>query len=244
MSVANTTDDCSRRELNDHALEPMAANSIEKTAPAVSDNPQPSTSKQALDKNDGERAKDDELAFAHGVNPASSIRVQVELSLSMDFSHVIVYLSAYQLSDGNVAAIKGVFKVFAFEELAVDYPLTDFELEKGMYKNRWRTTVKPVSVKCKDNKYVEASLFCRIRRGAQMELVLAIAGRLTRQLDVYKDHIRDGIAEEWCAQEHWRIFPRFPGQMHKIKPIGDGRPDLREIMRDLLPEGFDTEWPM
>ncbi len=164
--------------------------------------------------------------------------------ISWDFAHVIVYLPRYDLEDGTITSVKGIFKVFAMDEIQIEFPLTDFELERGMYKNKWRTTVKPVSVKYKDGVYLEASLFARVRVNAQMELVLAIAGRLTRQLEVYKDHIRDGIAQEWCAQEHWRMFPRFPGQIYPIKRIGDGRPDLREILRDLLPEGFDTEWPI
>ncbi len=254
VSVGVTKDNCSSESPSKQSQEAMDVTMAKvEEAANESKEPKPGTSKSVTFANDSAKAiagatqdqsADDKVAIACGAKPASSITVQLEKPLSWDFSHVIVYLPAIELSDGSMTTMKGVFKVYTFGDLALEFPLTDFEMERGMYKNRWRTLVKPVNVLCKAKKYVEASLFCRVRVGAQMELVFAIAGRLTRQLDVYKDHIRDGIAQEWCAQEQWRIFPRFPGMQHEIKRIGDGRPDMRKIMKELLPEGFDNEWPM
>ncbi len=236
QSDAKETEDMSRAKGNDH-----------------SQDPKPSTSKgdsnanevnAAIEKERQQQQKDDEMAMAKGAKPASCVNVNVARPMSFDFSHVIVYMAPTKLRDGSMSISKGIFKVFDFADLALEHPLTDFEMEKGMYTNAWGTRVKPVRVKFADDTYVEASLFCRIRIAAQMELVIAMAGRLTRQLEVYKDDLRDGIAQEWCAQEQWRIFPRFPAMMHEIKRIGDGRPDLREILKELLPDGFDNEWPL
>ena len=163
---------------------------------------------------------------------------------STTFSHVIVYYPRYNLTDGTYTSFKGCFKVFPLEDLALSYPINDFYLEKDMYQNSFGTLVKPIGVKHRRNMYLEAYLFARIRVNAQMVLVNAIASRLNRQLEIYQDNLRDGIGQEWCAQEQWRIFPRFAGMIHPVNTVDGSVETLREIMADLLPRGYDDDWKM
>ncbi len=164
---------------------------------------------------------------------------------SKTFSHVIVYTPRYKMPDGSYNSFKSRFELISFDNIAIGYPLTDYELEKGVRKNEFGTPVKPIGVRYRDTKdYLIAYLFARVRVGAQMVLVHAISSRLNRQLELYKDDLRDPIAQEWCAQEMWRIFPRFKGTIHAVDTCEGSVDTLREIMADMLPQGYDADWKM
>ena len=83
------------------------------------------------------------------------------------------------------------------------------------------------------------------------ERVDEILGQLNAHIDLFKDELREDIAQEWCAQENWRRYPYKPGPFNDPKisiygvlydanPILDG---LDEVMDYLLPKGYDDETP-
>ena len=182
---------------------------------------------------------------AYLVNAVNTLRSSpARAILGEEFSHVIAYCPKIDFSDGSSTGVLGHYKLCGVQEINATYPLTDWDMELDMYKNRWRTWVKPIQVLVAGDKYEDASLFCRIRAGAPMDIVKEIPCKLNRHLDMYRDHVRNGIAEEWNAQEQWRIFPRQPGTVYKIVKMPNGSLDLRDIMKELLPEGYDTDWEM
>ncbi len=173
--------------------------------------------------------------------------------LGKEFSCVIVYLDGDTMTELRRRSHLGQFCTYSLDYLSPGTKLTDWDLENGQYLNRVRTPVKPLSVRFDGVRYVQAAHFARVRGMANPAAVSKIVHKLNTQLDIYKDHIRDGIAHEWCYQELWRVYPRFSEDC--LKPLEireDGTVDvyhippfnLRQIMKELLPNGYDDEWVM
>ncbi len=196
-------------------------------------------------------------------NAVESNRPDVLLSLpyceglekfqDVEFGKVIVYLDDDLLSDLLEKHSLGKFGVYETSYLLPGTGLTDWDIGQGQYKNRWRTYVKPVVVRYDGIVYKEVPLFCRVRGMANPYVVRKIIRRLNSMLDKYKNHVRNGIAVEWCSQELWRIYPRFEKDCVKtvFAKDDDGSTkksyqipefSLAPIMKDLLPEGYDDEW--
>ncbi len=182
----------------------------------------------------------------------ASRQVQYDKEKSDEFRAVIVYFDKDQETDYSGKQSLGRFHTFDIDYITPPVKMTDWDVEHGQYLNRVRTPVKPVRLILTPTKTVEAPLFSRVRGFANRVAVRQIIQKLNHQLNIYKDHVRDGIAEEWCAQELWRIYPRFPEQC--LRPVGfdkDGKPtgyytppfDLKATMKELLPDGYDDEWP-
>ncbi len=177
------------------------------------------------------------------LNAMKKSSVSLGTSASGSFNYVIVYLRRHELSDGTDTGFKGMFRYFSMSDIIVDKPLNDFTLDEEMFVNRHGTTVRPVSVKVK-GVYLRASLFARVRVGAQIVWVRAIIRSLNHQLEKYDDDKRNAIAMEWCAQEHYRIFPAKPWKMYPEQFAPENKEILRQVMKELLPKGFDDEYPM
>ncbi len=171
------------------------------------------------------------------------ITVSMSTNGEKQFSHVVVYLTPDDSPNGSPGKAKGEYKLFSMDDVSLGAKLTDWNLESDTYKNRWRTWVKPVKVRV-DGNFVEASLFLRIRPQSPMPVVREVIRTLNMHLNMYKDHVREGIAEEWNAQEQWRIFPARPDLPVVINFTKDDRPDVRNLMKELLPQGYDNDWSM
>ncbi len=163
---------------------------------------------------------------------------------SGNFDRVIVYLRRHDFDDGTYTNFKGMFRVFGMKDVVVDKPLNNFKLHEEMFENRQGTSVRPVHVRVRENTFLKAYLFARIRIKAQKVWCDAIVLKLNRHIEKYRDDMRDAIALEWCAQEHYRIFPSKSGTMYPEKFDRDNKDILRGIMKDLLPKGYDSDWPM
>ncbi len=159
------------------------------------------------------------------------------------FSHVIVFVPSTDLADGTCTSQRGKYKLYAIDIVTENSRLTDWTLEFGTYKNCWRTIVKPVYVR-EHGQEIETSLFARIRKYAPMPVVREIVHELNRHLDRYRDHLRRGIAEEWNAQEMWRIFPADETKPVVITFNANDRINVKPFMKELLPQGYDADWEM
>ncbi len=191
--------------------------------------------------------------IAQCVKDSLPLLTNLEKYLDKEFSHVIVYLDDDAMSLLRNKRVLGQFCIYEAEYLSPGTGLTDWDVAQNQHLNRVRTPVKTLCVRFNGTEYCEAALFCRIRGTANPLAVRKIVFRLNKQLNVYKDHVRNGIAEEWCAQEQWRIYPRFLKDC--LKPLEFGSHgkvtlydipefDIPRIMKELLPEGYDDEWPM
>ncbi len=171
---------------------------------------------------------------------------------NVEYGKVIVYLSDDLLTDLLEQETLGKFGVYETSYLLPGTGLSDWDIGRGQYRNRVRTLVKPVTVRYDGTLYKEVPLFCRVRGMANPLVVKNILTELNDSLDKYKDHVRNGIAEEWCSQELWRIYPRF--EKDCVKPVMveiDGELvenydipsfDMNAIMKELLPHGWDDPW--
>ncbi len=159
------------------------------------------------------------------------------------FSHLIVFLPSYELKNGRKTSPLGEYKLISMATVMIGSRLTDWSMEMRTYRNRWRTVVKPVEIR-EQGEVLEASLFCRIRKMAPMPVAREIVVTLNHHLDRYRDHIRRGIAEEWNAQEQWRVYPSHANMSITIQFTREGRPDVRQVMKDLIPQGYDPDWEM
>ncbi len=165
-------------------------------------------------------------------------------SSSGNFDQVIVYLRRHDFEDGVYTTYKGMFRLVPLKDVILDRPINDFTLDGELYLSRKGVSIRPVSVKVRDNTYLKAALFARIRIDAQIVWVKAIVRKLNQQLELYKDDLRDSIAQEWCSQEHWRIFPAKRGTQYPVHYQDENLTTLQDIMKDLLPMGYDADWPM
>ncbi len=171
------------------------------------------------------------------------VSVSLTNKANQTFSHVVVFVPENSSCDQHPAEETGSFKLVTMHDVSTEATLTDWTLETDMFKNKWRTMVKPVHVRV-DGEFVEASLFLRVRKHAPMPVVREVVRTLNVHLDMYKNHVRRGIAEEWNAQEQWRMFPAHDDRPVEIHFTRNDRPDVRQLMKDFLPEGYDAEWDM
>ncbi len=165
-------------------------------------------------------------------------------SSSGNFDQVIVYLKAHKYQDGYYTSLKGQFRIFEMKDVVISSPLNDFMLDGEMYETRHGTSVRPVSVRVRDETFLRAALFARVRKGAQMSWLKAIVQTLNNNLEKYKDHLRDAIAQEWCSQEHWRIFPSKRGTKYPDQYEAGNMEILKSLMREMLPMGYDADCEM
>ncbi len=178
----------------------------------------------------------------------------VDLSLgARQFNRVIVYLPRKRLRDGTFTSHQGEFVCFPLKKVICESKLDDFHLEDYVFYNEHGTPVKPIEVTTNDVEYHQAALFCRVRILASKHHVTNITRYLNAYLGRYKDDLRDGIAQEWCAQELYRIFPTL--DEHCLQPAeidSTGKTtlynvpnvDILSILREMLPGGWDDETPV
>ncbi len=178
----------------------------------------------------------------------------VDLSIGTnEFNRVIVYLPRSARSDGTFTSYQGEFKCFHLSLVISETKLDDFHLEDNVFVNEYGTVVKPIEVTTNKIDYHQAYLFARVRKLASKFHTLNIERYLNAYLGRYKDNLREGIAQEWCGQEIFRILPHK--QDHCIQPAEvdvNGRttlytvPDvpIRDLLKDLLPNGWDDETPV
>ncbi len=185
-------------------------------------------------------------------NAIKECYVDLDLGAGL-FNRVLVYLPRRQQRDGSMTSYQGEFKTFTMRQVICETKLDDFHLECNVYYNDYGTAVKPIEVTLNNVEYHQAYLFCRVRKLASRHHVTNIERYLNAYLGKYKDNLRDGIAQEWCAQEQYRIFPA--SNEHCLQPAeldATGRAtlykvpnlDMRSVLREMLPKGWDDEAPV
>ncbi len=190
---------------------------------------------------------DSKLAKEHGIRECV---VDLRIDKNKDFGSIVVYLPRHRVGTQRFTSPKGEFITIGLKDVANGIKLTDWELERGVYLNRHGTQVKPVWVTIDGHTYLKAFLFARVRVNASRSVLYRVVNCLNNHLNGYKDHLRTGIAQEWCDQELWRIFPLHAKDCVALdeaghQPFVQPTPvEFRDIMRDMLPKGFDTERPI
>ncbi len=185
-------------------------------------------------------------------------REQCEANLrrgtTANFDRVIVYMPRFALGNGRYTSEKGKFVIAHMRITYWHGGDDDWDLGKGVFQNEHGVSVKPVYVMYDDEKCFESFLFSRIRKLGSKKAVSEILFELNSHLELYKDDLRYAIAQEWCGQEPWRIFPTIARDC--IRPIRDlhgntvawhtpsmMRSDLKRIMDYMLPYGYDDKLP-
>ncbi len=165
-----------------------------------------------------------------------------------------MYLPRYALGNGEYTSEKGEFDAYEIEDTYWHGEDDDWNLSEGVFENEHGCQVKPVFISFNDEQCFEAYLFCRVRKLASGKAVDHIIEELNNHLDIYEDDLRLAIAQEWCDQEPWRMFPICMADCRR--PVRDmngevvawiappmGRQDLKRIMSYMLPKGYDDSLP-
>ncbi len=168
-----------------------------------------------------------------------------------EFSNAIVYLPRYRRHDGTHTNENGLFQEFDLRMTYWGTTLDDWHLDEDTHANDHGSPVKSVYVTYDGVEYYEGFLYCRVRSRTLYKVVHDVLQQLNLHLNLYVDDLRLGIAQEWCAQEPYRILPQSKNDC--IKPIydEDGRVvdhyipqhDVSAIMLSHLPKGYDDEKP-
>ena len=176
---------------------------------------------------------------------------ELQAPTSLEFSSVIVYLKRWQKADGSYTSELGKFHLIPMHDTFWGTRQDDWSLEGDMYFNRNGQLIKPVHITFDKHWFFKSTLFCRIKTYTPDERVDEMLGQLNAHIDLFKDELREDIAQEWCAQEPWRRYPYKPGpyndpkvsiygMLYDANPILDG---LAEVMGYLLPKGYDEDTP-
>ncbi len=161
-----------------------------------------------------------------------------------EFPELIVYVKRHERPDGSYTSERGSFHVVYTYNIFLGKDLDDWNLDKDFFENQFGVPVKQVFVTFgADMVFFAATLFCRVKPSASRANVNKILNALNSHLDLYEDNLRYGIAQEWCGQENWRVFPFDASQ--EAQPGMYLQPDLNvsDIMSHLLPEGYGEEMP-
>ncbi len=177
--------------------------------------------------------------------------VELQRPTSPYYSHFIVYLKSYRQDDGSLTNDMGKFTLVPGHRTFWGTTQDDWHIEEDMYYNRNGMYVKPVHVSLDDRSYFSSPLFARVKSFTPTLRVDQVVDQLNLHLDLYMDHLRDDIAEEWCSQEPWRVYPikEYPMNDPRISIYGllyDANPtphDLKTVMGELMPKGYDEELP-
>ena len=167
------------------------------------------------------------------------------------FSNVIVFLPSYLRHDGTRTNERGCFQDFDLQWTYWSTDVDDWHLDEDWVVNDYGSPVKSVYVSYDRVEFYEAYLYCRVRQRLAYECVHNVLKQLNLHLDMYIDELRLGIAQEWAAQEPYRLLPRFKSGC--IQPVYDEdgqvvdhhfpQHDIRAIMQYHLPKGYDDELP-
>ncbi len=168
-----------------------------------------------------------------------------------EFSNAIVYLPSYMRHDGTRTNGNGHFQEF---DLGMTYwgtPMDDWHLDEDTYVNDHGSPVKSVYVTFDGVEYYESFLYCRIRPRTAYTIIHDVLKQLNSHLDMYVDNLRLGIAQEWAAQEPYRILPQLKsGCIHPVydengQVVDHHYPqhDVAAVMMYQLPKGYDEELP-
>ncbi len=186
------------------------------------------------------------------VMPADEIRQVLRChGLDREFSSVIVYLPSYQRHDGTRTNESGRFQEFDLRYTYWGTTMDDWHLDEDVFVNDHGSPVKSVYVSYDRVEFYEAFLYCRVRQRLAYHVVHKVMVQLNLHLNLYVDELRLGIAQEWAAQEPYRILPRFQsGCIHPIldengQEIDHHYPehDIPATMADQLPNGYDEDLP-
>ncbi len=168
-----------------------------------------------------------------------------------EFDSVIVFLPRYLRQDRTYTSRLGLFQNFDLRMTFWGTGIDDFHVDEDMHENDHGSFVKSVHVSFDNEEYLEAYLYARVRKDSHYGEVRDVMDQLNRHLDLFKDDLRVGIAQEWCNQEPWRIIPRFSADVIKSMYDDAGhhlgwhypKHDIAKVMQEHLPRGYGEEMP-
>ncbi len=137
----------------------------------------------------------------------SSPDIRVNNLSTSSYARILVFFPKFEIPNGDGAYRAGVFKDVDVEKTFFASSLTNFDLEKDMQKVTTENVVKPVYATLDGSRYYVASLFCRLRVNAKQENIDKMVEELNNRLEEVEEKYRDGVADEWCAQEVFKVFP-------------------------------------
>ncbi len=185
------------------------------------------------------------------IMPVADCRRLLKRANCPEFKEVIVYLPRYQRSDGSWTSDNGLFQEFNMAYTFWGTDQDDWHLDEDMVQNDFGTFTKSVYVSFDDQEYMEAFLYCRVRKATPYRLERDVMNQLNKHLDMFRDDLRTGIAQEWSAQEPWRILPLSKEAC--IAPIrGDNGEiiawtypahNIVAVMKENLPQGYGEDLP-
>ncbi len=161
-----------------------------------------------------------------------------------EFPELIVYVKRHQRPDGSYTSERGSFHVVYTYNVFLGADIDDWHLNNDFFENQFGVPVKQIFVTFgADMVFFSSCLFCRVKPGASRLNVNKILDALNTHLDMYEDNFRYGIAQEWCGQENWRVFP-FDEQQEAVPGMLQ-QPDLdiSAVMSHLLPGGYGEDMP-
>ncbi len=114
-----------------------------------------------------------------------------------------------------------------------------------MQKVTTENVVKPVYATLDGSRYYVASLFCRIRCCAKQENLDEMVEELNGRLEKIDEKYRDVVADEWCAQEVFKVFPELE-ECPEGDDVNHENPlcacqlhfDAKKSLDALLPQGY------
>ncbi len=168
-----------------------------------------------------------------------------------EFGAVIVYLPRYQRADGTYTSDNGRFQEFDMHMTFWGTGQDDWHLDEDMTENDFGTFVKSLYVSFDQEEYYEAFLYSRVRKSTPYALIRDVLYQLNKHLNMFKDDLRTGIAQEWAAQEPWKVMPRFKSGCIQTISDGDGRVltftspvhNIVAVMNEHLPRGYGEDLP-
>ncbi len=165
--------------------------------------------------------------------------------LAENYPKVIVYLKPCLRPNGRWTSPRGKFHVVYTNCIFWSSEIDDWNLTKDAYTNQHGVPVKQCYVEFAfDRVLFAADFFCRIKRHAPYQSIDTILTELNSHLDKYQDQFRRGIAQEWAAQEPWRVFPFENAQAELPGQLYPGEFNKAAVMRYLLPNGYGEDMPV
>ena len=127
--------------------------------------------------------------------------------LETNYYSLIVYFPRFEIPGGR-GVRQGMFQRVVSDRVFMSTLLDDFHLADDVRPNKHGHEVKKLIASLDGSRFYVVTLFCRVRDCALKRHVDAICYQMNKKLDLYVDALRDDIADEWCSQELYRVYPQ------------------------------------
>ncbi len=169
--------------------------------------------------------------------------------LESNLKGIVAFVESFSNGRGGFTSPRGKFYYFPIQETFWSTPTDDFHLHDDVATNRFGTEIKPVHCSFDRQRFYQGFLYLRVRRMAPPRPIHDIVDQLNRHLNTYVDDLRVEIAQEWAAQEPYRMYPKTLDECIQRTYNRAGRAlgwytppfNLKQFMKDTLPNGYDDD---